>query len=681
MSGNALGGGPVPNPWTFTTGTAADLQSPVILTTVPIDQATGVAVTQDVVITFNESIDPTSFAYTITPDPGSWGENWNATNEMVTMTHANFASNTLYTFTVTSANDTSNNPLIPGPVPNPWEWTTVDAQSPEITVTNPVNMATGVLMTQDVVITFSEEIDTATFMWTIAPDPGGWTWVWSAGNTTATGSHTNFADNTTYNFTVTAADDLAGNPLAAGAVANPWNWTTEILPTDLEPPIILTTSPINGAGLVALDASVVITFNETIDTATFVSTSSPDPLGWAWVWSVGDTVATGTHNDFLETTLYTLNVTAADDMFGNSLAAGPVPNPWTFSTLTLPDTTAPVILLPSASPSSQSGAGPVNITANVTDDSGTVDTVKVEVYDPTGTLVGNFTMIFDPSTDKYYYSRTYTVEDSLPYDYTIWASDPSSNYASATGTFYITEPIVIGATILGNITSGSDRLNGATVELFDSAGNSLTTTTSANVAGLDGIYMLVSVDPGTYDITVSKDGYTSLTKTVTVGNNDLLKIVNFDLESSGDLLWLWILLILMIIIIVIVIIILMSRKKKPEEEPAPETLEEMEAVEGEEVAPEGAEEELGADEAVSEEPGGEEPAAEESAAEEPSAEEPTAEESAPEEMAAEEPAAEEPAAAAAGATAADEPSNCVNCGKTLKPGFKICPYCGSNQES
>jgi methionine-rich copper-binding protein CopC/RNA polymerase subunit RPABC4/transcription elongation factor Spt4 len=757
VAGNPLAPGPVANPWNWTT-TGCDVTSPEISITNPVNMATGVTISQAVVITFNEAIDTGTFAYTTLPDPGGWVWVWSVGDTVATGTHTNFAVLTTYNFTVDTADDLAGNPLTAGAVANPWNWTTegADTTPPTITTTVPIDQATGVAAGQDVVITFSEPMNTTTFTYSISPDPGGWTWVWNVGNTTTTGTHTDFALCQVHDFNVTAADDLAGNPLAAGPVANPWNWTTtgcDVTPpnitttnpsdgatgvptnqvititfseeidtatfafdncspdpggwglpswnapantivtlshndftastlhtcevtaaddmsgnslgsgpvvnpwsfttaagADLEPPFILTTSPVDQSTGIPITAAVVITFNESIDTSSFAYTIAPDPGGWSENWNATNEMVTLTHSsDFALSTTYDFNVTVANDLSGNPLTSGTVPNPFSFTTGAAVDTTPPSITQVGADPSSQIGAGEVNITANVTDDSGTV-TVTVEVTNPSGTVLGNFTMIFDPSTGKYYYSDTYTDEDIFSYDYTIWANDPSGNYDSATGTFYITGGI--GTTIFGNITSGSERLNGATVELFDSSGTSIATVTSAAVLGLDGIYAIPAVDPGTYEITVSKDGYKTLTKTVTVTDSDILKIVNFDLEKEGDLLWLWILIILLVIVFLIIFILLARKKKKPEEAPPGEELEYVEPT------PEQAEEPIteGAPEGESAEPGVEAGAVPEGAV-----------------------AATTAPAAAAAAPAGEK--TCASCGKPIKPEFKRCPYCGAFQEA
>jgi hypothetical protein len=96
---------------------------PVIESTYPADGATGVPVTASLVITFSEPMITATLHYTVTPDPGDWVEGWNDDATAVTLGHGNLAYSQTYTVTV-AARDPDGLPLVPGPVPNPWSFTT-----------------------------------------------------------------------------------------------------------------------------------------------------------------------------------------------------------------------------------------------------------------------------------------------------------------------------------------------------------------------------------------------------------------------------------------------------------------------------------------------------------------------------------------------------------------------------
>lgn len=325
--GNDPAGNPVvtdPYIWSFVT---VDVVPPEIISTIPPDAAVDILITQDIVITFSEQMNPTTFSWNIMPDPGSWTETWSAGDTVITLSHSlDFAYDTTYTVEVLFAEDLSGNILVAGPVPNPWTFTTFGP--PMIISTIPIDGEIEVAVNQDVVITFSEQMNPATFSWNIMPDPGSWTETWSSGDTIVTLSHPmDFTQSTIYTVEVLSGEDMSGNPLVPGPVPNPWTFTT------FGPPIIINTVPFDGDTNVTINQDIVITFSEQMNPTTFAYDVAPNPGGWTEVWSSGDTVVTLIHTDFDHNTAYTVVVLAADDMAGNPLVAGPVPNPWTFTTI------------------------------------------------------------------------------------------------------------------------------------------------------------------------------------------------------------------------------------------------------------------------------------------------------------------------------------------------------------
>ncbi|UCE38945.1 MAG: Ig-like domain-containing protein, partial [Thermoplasmata archaeon] len=316
LAGNDLAAGAVPNPWEFTT---EDVEEPQITSTIPLNGAVDVLITANVVVNFSEEMNTSSVTFTCNPDPSGWTPSWSNGNKTVTYSHDNFDSETSYIFTITGAKDLAGNDLVAGAVPNPWSFTTEDVIGPEISSTSPSNDTIDVLITDDVIVTFNEDMNTSSVTYTCTPDPGGWNVVWSAGNTTATYSHNDFNSTTSYTFEITGGKDPAGNDLVAGAVPNPWTFTTE----DVVGPEINSTSPINSSIDILVTADVVVTFNESMNTSSVTFTCIPDPSGWSVVWSAGNTTATYSHNDFNSTTTYTFEITGGKDVAGNDLVAGP----------------------------------------------------------------------------------------------------------------------------------------------------------------------------------------------------------------------------------------------------------------------------------------------------------------------------------------------------------------------
>jgi sulfur transfer protein SufE/RNA polymerase subunit RPABC4/transcription elongation factor Spt4 len=360
------------------------------------------------------------------------------------------------------------------------------------------------------------------------------------------------------------------------------------------------------------------------------------------------------------------------------------------ATTATPDTTAPSMSGLTTSPATPDTDDDVTISITITDAGGTV-TANITVSDPDGNVViTNTSMSAGAGANEFEFVVSSTNLDMAgTWTFTIWANDPSMNYASTSGTFDVTlAPVPVTVTV----TDADGNVEGAAVSIEDSGGTEVATGTTSSSGVVS-----TNLGAGTYTVTVSKSGYTTATSTFTLtgteaSHNEPITLVKA--EEEADLLWLWIIIIIIIILIVILLIWFMTRKK-PAEEPKPE-----EEAEAEETPTEG-------------EPEGEEGAA---AAAAPAAAATTKTcvscgreikveydlcpfcgahqtEAAPAaEEVAEEPKAEEEAAETAEAEkAAEEPKeepkaeeekkavNCKNCGKEILPGFAICPYCGTSQ--
>lgn len=154
--------------------------------------------------------------------------------------------------------------------------------------------------------------------WQLAQGQEAWTFLWDG---LSDGEH---------NLRSRATDGV-------GQIEMPTPGITITGDTPPAPPEIASFSPPDGANDVALEAAVVITFSETIDTNTFSYTVAPNPGGWAVTWGRGgaamlpaESVVTLTHAPFALGMAYTFTVTAAQDLEGNPLLGAPVR--WSFAT-------------------------------------------------------------------------------------------------------------------------------------------------------------------------------------------------------------------------------------------------------------------------------------------------------------------------------------------------------------
>jgi len=145
LSGNTLAANYV---WTFTTSAAVDTTKPQIVSTVPINGATGVAVNQAVSATFTKAMNPLTIStatFLLTPPSGpaiAGTVAYDPINFIATLTPtASLTGSTIYTATVTTgAMDLAGNLLGSTGAPNPWSFTTG-----VVLVPPPINLGTAAL--------------------------------------------------------------------------------------------------------------------------------------------------------------------------------------------------------------------------------------------------------------------------------------------------------------------------------------------------------------------------------------------------------------------------------------------------------------------------------------------------------------------------------------------------------
>jgi hypothetical protein len=131
LSGNALASNYV---WSFTTGAVAVITSPTVISTVPVNTATGVALNQQIMSTFSTAMDPTTITTaTFTLMQGSTTVSGLVSYTGTTATFAptsNLLSNTVYTATITTGvKDLAGNAMVNNYV---WNFTTVSPAGPTV---------------------------------------------------------------------------------------------------------------------------------------------------------------------------------------------------------------------------------------------------------------------------------------------------------------------------------------------------------------------------------------------------------------------------------------------------------------------------------------------------------------------------------------------------------------------
>jgi len=339
--------------WHATTG-SADTTRPTVSSTVPANAATGVSLDGNLAVTFSKPIDPASIVITLKSGTAAVVGAVSASG--VT---GNFkpslplAANASYTATVTAAKDLSGNALASN-----YSWsfvtgTTTDTDAPAVSSTVPADGASSVATNTAISVSFGEPmgpttITAASFTLT---SPGA---VAVAGTVTYAGVTATFqpagllANNTIYTATIsTAAQDLAGNALAAG---HSWSFTTGAA-ADTTPPTVASTSPLPGAIGVGATAGITATFSKamaplTISSSTFTLTGPGNAaVSGTVVFDAPNKVATFQPSTSLAAnTSYQATVeggaSGVTDLAGNALASNDV---WGFTT-GAHATLAPVLL-------------------------------------------------------------------------------------------------------------------------------------------------------------------------------------------------------------------------------------------------------------------------------------------------------------------------------------------------
>jgi Bacterial Ig-like domain len=224
-----------------TAGTVPNLAIPAVVSSVPLGGATNVFLNQKIVATFSEAMNSATVVATGTFTVAVAGVGGAAvpgtvtyvaaTNTVTFAPTANLLPSTQYTATITtSAQSLAGKGLASNFV---WSFTTgktADVTPPTVTLTIPASAATNVATNQKITATFSEAMDPATITaagtFTVAAAGVGGAAV--PGTVSYAGAIATFTPNANLTagsqFTATittAAKDLAGNALVAGAVPDP----------------------------------------------------------------------------------------------------------------------------------------------------------------------------------------------------------------------------------------------------------------------------------------------------------------------------------------------------------------------------------------------------------------------------------------------------------------------------
>ncbi|MBA4258452.1 MAG: hypothetical protein C0446_04765 [Chitinophaga sp.] len=421
------------------TGTTA--LCPEVIATDPIAGAINVPTTKVIAATFNVPMNPA----TINNSTFLLQEGTVLVSGAVSYTGstASFTpsvplkSNTVYTATITTgAKDNLKSSMIQNYV---WSFNT--GAVPTVVSTDPVNNAANVGLAKIVSATFSTgmnaaTINTSSFILKQGTTliPGGVTY---SGTTATFTPVAPFLENTVYTATIVkTSKDLAGNAMIADYT---WSFATGTIP------IVVSTSPVDGATDVMLNKVITASFSKvmnplTINSATFLLSDGTTPISGTITYS-GNTAAFKPSVLLLPNTLYTATITTGvRDSSGNATASNYT---WTFRTGVLLDAIRPTVI--ATDPTNGTLSVPVNkvLTATFSEnmDSTSINTTTFLVKNGSATILGTVT----------YSGRVATFV-------------PTSNLAS--GTLY-TGTITIGARdVVGNTLAVDYNWNFTTIDII-----------------------------------------------------------------------------------------------------------------------------------------------------------------------------------------------------------------------
>ena len=493
--------------WSFTTGATPDITPPTVISTDPVNNATGVALNRKITVTFSEAMNLSTInGTTLTLQIGTTSIlgaiTYKGTTALFTPT-SNLAPNTVYTAKITiGAKDLAGNALASNYIWNFTTGATVDITPPTVISTDPANNATDVAINKKIVATFSEAMDPLTITTNTFTVRQGTTSV--SGTLTYVGTIAVFtpqhslAVNTVYTATMsTGARDLAGNALASNYV---WNFTTTTTP-DITPPTVNSTDPVDNATGVALNKIITAIFSEAMDPSS-ITTASVTVTGLGGVSVTGTVNYVATSNSLTFTpasnlassTTYTATITTgAKDAAGNAMLSNKV---WTFNTGAALDVTPPTVI----------STDPVNIATGVAlnkkitatfseamDQSTIITTTTFTVTGP-GITVVTGTVTYVAASNSAIFSPASNLASSTTYTATITtgAKDAAGNamlsnnvWTFSTGTALDVTPPTVISTDPANIATGV-ALNKIIAATFSEVMDASTITATGTVTLMQG---------------------------------------------------------------------------------------------------------------------------------------------------------------------------------------------------
>lgn len=362
-----------------------DQTPPTLVSSVPVDNASGISLTQNITLTFNENISMgTGFINLFDSNDNLIQSVTNGSpgltvtgSQIVWNPTANFIQNTSY-YVLLDANavkDAANNFYTGIAINTLWNFNTNDIVAPLLLSTIPADNSSSVNLNQNLSMTFNEPIQFGTgtiSLYDISNnliesfDVSSSTQLSIIGGTLTIDPTNDFTLNFNYyvNLTSGSIEDVSGNDYVGIANNSTWNWNTDDV---TEPLAILPTYPEDDDTGVELNPLFNISFNEDIMLNSLGELSVYNTLGnlvESFNSSSLNVSISGNQLEFTltsalsELTTYYVLISAdfISDLSGNFYAGIPANDTWNFTT---GDFTAPTII------STTPIAGEINVPVNI----------------------------------------------------------------------------------------------------------------------------------------------------------------------------------------------------------------------------------------------------------------------------------------------------------------------------
>jgi hypothetical protein len=295
--------------------------SPYVLDTIPINNAIGVAIDQNIVVIYSESMNTSVIPNLIQlnlPNPGGWTfAGWSTTNvanDTATWTHDDWTPGQDVNMSVSGGEDLEGNTASV----YLWNFTIIAAANPWATATGPVSAGTND-PSPTITYNYGSSPTNVQIYWS---NDSGLSWnMWGTDNSVdgSWPAGSPLPASGTYYWSARAM----GGP-SEPAPSGPGDIEAGPYVLDIDAPLISSTTPLDGAIGVAIDQNIVVVYSESMDSGvipTLSQVGGPDPGGWVFVgWSttniVNDT-ATWTHNNWAFGQDVNMSVSGGQDPAGN----------------------------------------------------------------------------------------------------------------------------------------------------------------------------------------------------------------------------------------------------------------------------------------------------------------------------------------------------------------------------